>query len=82
MRPKAAHEVDKRADPALAAHPGRTHAARRRGLVRLWPLLVPPSPNKQPLSVRLPSIQSQTSLGVFLAAMFLRGNGLGSAIKG
>jgi multiple sugar transport system permease protein len=65
----------------------------------LWPLLVLPSPNKQPLSVRLPSIQSQTSLGVFLAAMFiaclvpiagflvfqrsfLRGNGLGGAIKG
>jgi multiple sugar transport system permease protein len=37
----------------------------------LWPLLVLPDPNKQPLSVRLPSIQSQTSLGVFLAAMFI-----------
>ncbi len=65
----------------------------------LWPLLVLTDPNKQPLSVRLPSIQSQTSLGVFLAAMFiaclvpiagflifqrsfLRGNGLGGAIKG
>jgi multiple sugar transport system permease protein len=65
----------------------------------LWPLLVLTDPNKQPLSVRLPSIQSQTSLGVFLAAMFiaclvpiagflvfqrsfLRGNGIGGAIKG
>jgi multiple sugar transport system permease protein len=65
----------------------------------LWPLLVLPNPNVQPLSVRLPSIESQTSLGVFLAAMFiaclvpiagflifqrsfLRGTGLGGAIKG
>jgi multiple sugar transport system permease protein len=37
----------------------------------LWPLLVLTDPNKQPLSVRLPSIQSQTELGVFLAAMFI-----------
>jgi multiple sugar transport system permease protein len=65
----------------------------------LWPLLVLTNPNEQPLSVRLPSIQAQTSLGVFLAAMFiaclvpiggflvfqrsfLRGTGLGGAIKG
>ena len=65
----------------------------------LWPLLVLTNPNMQPLSVRLPAIQSQTSLGVFLAAMFiaclvpiagflifqrsfLRGSGLGGAIKG
>ncbi len=65
----------------------------------LWPLLVLTDPNKQPLSVRLPAIQSQTELGVFLAAMliacivpvagflifqrsFLRGSGLGGAIKG
>jgi multiple sugar transport system permease protein len=65
----------------------------------LWPLLVITDPNKQPLSVRLPTIQSQTELGVFLAAMFiaclvpiagflifqrsfLRGSGLGGAIKG
>jgi multiple sugar transport system permease protein len=65
----------------------------------LWPLLVLTNPEKQPLSVRLPAIQSQTSLGVFLAAMFiaclvpiaafllfqrsfLRGTGLGGAIKG
>ncbi len=65
----------------------------------LWPLLVLSDPNKQPLSVRLPAIQSQTSLGVFLAAMFiaclvpiagflvfqrsfLRGSGLGGALKG
>jgi multiple sugar transport system permease protein len=65
----------------------------------LWPLLVLTNPNKQPLSVRLPTIQSQTELGVFLAAMFiaclvpiagflifqrsfLRGSGLGGAIKG
>jgi multiple sugar transport system permease protein len=65
----------------------------------LWPLLVLTNPNKQPLSVRLPTIQSQTELGVFLAALFiacivpiaaflvfqrsfLRGSGLGGAIKG
>jgi len=65
----------------------------------LWPLLVLTDPNKQPLSVRLPTIQSQTELGVFLAAMFiaclvpivgflifqrpfLRGTGLGGAVKG
>jgi multiple sugar transport system permease protein len=65
----------------------------------LWPLLVLTDPNKQPLAVRLPAIQSQTPLGVFLAAMliaclipiagflifqrsFLRGTGLGGAIKG
>ncbi len=30
-----------------------------------------PNPDKQPLSVRLPTIQSQTELGVFLAAMFI-----------
>jgi multiple sugar transport system permease protein len=65
----------------------------------LWPLLILTDPNKQPLSVRLPTIQSQTELGVFLAAMFiaclvpiagflifqrsfLRGSGLGGAIKG
>jgi multiple sugar transport system permease protein len=65
----------------------------------LWPLLVLTNPDIQPLSVRLPSIQSQTELGVFLAAMFiaclvpivgfvifqrsfLRGAGLGGALKG
>jgi multiple sugar transport system permease protein len=65
----------------------------------LWPLLVLTNPDEQPLSVRLPQIQSQTSLGVFLAALFiaslvpiigflifqrsfLRGGGLGGAIKG
>ncbi|HET8894751.1 MAG TPA: carbohydrate ABC transporter permease [Gaiellaceae bacterium] len=37
----------------------------------LWPLLVLTNPNEQPLSVRLPNIQAQTSLGVFLAAMFI-----------
>jgi multiple sugar transport system permease protein len=37
----------------------------------LWPLLVLTNPNEQPLSVRLPSIQAQTSLGVFLAAIFI-----------
>lgn len=35
----------------------------------LWPLLVLPNPNLQPLSVRLPSIQPTTDLGVFLAAL-------------
>jgi multiple sugar transport system permease protein len=37
----------------------------------LWPLLVLTNPDLQPLSVRLPSIQSQTELGVFLAAMLI-----------
>jgi len=62
-------------------------------------LLVLTDPTRQPLSVRLPTIQSQTELGVFLAALFiaslvpiigflvfqrsfLRGTGLGGAIKG
>jgi multiple sugar transport system permease protein len=35
----------------------------------LWPLLVLPNPDLQPLSVRLPSIQDTTDLGVFLAAL-------------
>ena len=65
----------------------------------LWPLLVLSNPDIQPLSVRLPSIQAQTELGVFMAALFiaslvpiagflifqrsfLRGSGLGGAIKG
>ena len=37
----------------------------------LWPLLVLTNPDRQPLSVRLPTILSQTELGVFLAAMFI-----------
>jgi multiple sugar transport system permease protein len=38
----------------------------------LWPFLVlSGNPNKEPLSVRLPAIQLQTSVGVFLAAMFI-----------
>jgi multiple sugar transport system permease protein len=65
----------------------------------LWPLLVLTNPDEQPLSVRLPTIQAQTPLGVFMAALFiaslvpivgflifqrsfLRGGGLGGAIKG
>ena len=65
----------------------------------LWPLLVLPNPDLQPLSVRLPSIQRFIELDVFLAAlaistvipvvlflvfqrMFLRGAGLGGAVKG
>jgi multiple sugar transport system permease protein len=65
----------------------------------LWPLLVLTNPDEQPLSVRLPQIQAQTELGVFLAALFIaslvpiigflifqrsfmRGGGLGGAIKG
>jgi multiple sugar transport system permease protein len=35
----------------------------------LWPFLVLPNPALQPLSVRLPSIQPTTDLGVFLAAL-------------
>jgi multiple sugar transport system permease protein len=37
----------------------------------LWPLLVLTNVNKQPISVRLPTIQGQTELGVFLAAMLI-----------
>ena len=37
----------------------------------LWPLLVLTNPDEQPLSVRLPAIQLQTDLGVFLAAMLI-----------
>jgi len=35
----------------------------------LWPMLVLKNPDLQPLSVRLPAIQAQTDLGVFLAAL-------------
>jgi len=35
----------------------------------LWPMLVLKKPDIQPLSVRLPAIQAQTDLGVFLAAL-------------
>ncbi len=35
----------------------------------LWPMLVLKQPDIQPLSVRLPAIQAQTDLGVFLAAL-------------
>ena len=35
----------------------------------LWPLLVLKDQTKQPLSVRLPAIASQTDLGVFLASL-------------
>ncbi|MDR2973707.1 MAG: carbohydrate ABC transporter permease [Propionibacteriaceae bacterium] len=35
----------------------------------LWPMLVLKDPKVQPLSVRLPAIQGQTDLGVFLAAL-------------
>src|SRR6201991_4158527 len=37
----------------------------------LWPLLVLTDQSKQPLSVRLPTIQGQTELGVFMAAMLI-----------
>ncbi|TYP88468.1 carbohydrate ABC transporter permease [Blastococcus xanthinilyticus] len=65
----------------------------------LWPLLVLPNPDLQPLSVRLPALQATTDLGVLMAALaistiipvlvfllaqrlFLRGAGLGGAVKG
>jgi multiple sugar transport system permease protein len=35
----------------------------------LWPLLVLRNPNLQPLSVRLPTLQVSTELGVFIAAL-------------
>jgi multiple sugar transport system permease protein len=38
----------------------------------LWPFLVlSNSPDRQPLSVRLPAIQAQTQLGVLLASMLI-----------
>jgi len=65
----------------------------------LWPLLVLRDPDKQPLSVRLPTLAASTDTGVLMAAlaistlipiamflifqrMFLRGAGLGGAVKG
>lgn len=65
----------------------------------LWPLLVLPDPQKQPLSVRLPALAGSIELDVLLAALlistvipialflvfqrlFLRGAGLGGAVKG
>jgi multiple sugar transport system permease protein len=65
----------------------------------LWPLIVLQNPAVQPLSVRLPSLQDQVQLNVYLAALaiativpivifllfqrfFLRGAGLGGAVKG
>ena len=65
----------------------------------LWPMLVLRDPDMQPLSVRLPSLQGSTDMGVLMAAlaistiipillflvfqrMFLRGAGLGGAVKG
>jgi multiple sugar transport system permease protein len=65
----------------------------------LWPLLVLPDPDMQPLSVRLPTLARAIELDVFLAAlmistlipiglfllfqrMFLRGVGMGGAVKG
>ena len=35
----------------------------------LWPLLVLPDPDLQPLSVRLPALQATTDLGVLMAAL-------------
>jgi multiple sugar transport system permease protein len=37
----------------------------------LWPLLVLRNPNLQPLSVRLPTLQPTTDLGIFIAALTL-----------
>ncbi|WP_239100035.1 carbohydrate ABC transporter permease [Phycicoccus sp. CSK15P-2] len=65
----------------------------------LWPLLVLRAPEKQPLSVRLPALETYVPVDVFLAALaistvipivlfllfqrfFLRGAGLGGAVKG
>ncbi|HEY4751947.1 MAG TPA: hypothetical protein VIH37_01605, partial [Candidatus Limnocylindrales bacterium] len=35
----------------------------------LWPLLVLRNPDLQPLSVRLPTLQATTDLGIFIAAL-------------
>ena len=37
----------------------------------LWPLLVLPNPDVQPLSVRLPTLQRSIELDVFLAALLI-----------
>ena len=37
----------------------------------LWPLLVLPDPNLQPLSVALPRLEATTELSVYLAALFI-----------
>ena len=37
----------------------------------LWPLLVLPDPNVQPLSVRLPTLQPTTELNIFMAALLI-----------
>ena len=37
----------------------------------LWPLLVLPDPNLQPLSVALPRLEGTTELGVYLAALLI-----------
>jgi multiple sugar transport system permease protein len=37
----------------------------------LWPLLVLPDPNVQPLSVRLPTLQPTTELNNFMAALLI-----------
>jgi len=37
----------------------------------LWPLLVLPSAELQPISVALPRVESSTDLGVFMAALFV-----------
>ena len=37
----------------------------------LWPLLVLTDPEKQPLSVRLPTLAASTELDIFLAALFI-----------
>lgn len=37
----------------------------------LWPLLVLPNPDLQPISVALPRVESSTDLGVFMAALFI-----------
>ena len=37
----------------------------------LWPLLVLPDPDVQPLSVRLPTLQRSIELDVFLAALLI-----------
>ena len=37
----------------------------------LWPLVVLPDPAKQPLSVRLPTLQPVIELDIFLAALLI-----------
>ena len=71
-RPVPAVLLDRAADVASrSSASSRYSPCSRRGRTSSGRCSSSPIPNKQPLSVRLPTIQAQTELGVFLAAMFI-----------